>query len=495
MRKDGIAVRRAHVRLAADRPEGPADRLDDVDDQHHRGQAHPRPAVGLARALHDRARRRSTPRSRCCRCSRASCCSPTARTGSGSAPTRTATAHARGRRLRRCSRSRRATTPSTAFGGLPTQELTAAGSDSREVFVEPLAKWFDVRARYLQWTDGRLAQMLIATDITAAPQRRGAGRAARPRRRRSTSRLVTMGEMASSVAHELNQPLTAITNYCNGMVTRVKNDAIDKDDLIAALEKTSRQAQRAGQIIHRIRSFVKRSEPQRQTASGADDRRRRGRPRRHRAAPAQRRASTPTSRSACRTLMVDPILIEQVLLNLLKNAAEAIDNAQLPPARRSIELRVVPRHTRRGRRRDRVLGQRHGPGPEGRGHRAACTRRSSRPRSTAWASACSLCRSIIESHQGRIKAENLYNGDDRRRLPLLVHAAGRRPYRFTRQHRRGRHCMSLIPEEGHRLCRRRRRGRARFAAMAARRQGLPRQVLRLRRVLPRPASTRAKSPA
>ena len=40
-------------------------------------------------------------------------------------------------------------------------------SDPREVYVEPLQKWFDVRARYLQWTDGRLAQMLIATDITA----------------------------------------------------------------------------------------------------------------------------------------------------------------------------------------------------------------------------------------------------------------------------------------------------------------------------------------
>jgi hypothetical protein len=45
------------------------------------------------------------------------------------------------------------------------------------------------------------------------------------------------------------------------------------------------------------------------------------------------------------TLMVDPILIEQVVLNLVKNAAEAIDNANLPPKRRNIELRVVPRHT------------------------------------------------------------------------------------------------------------------------------------------------------
>ena len=52
------------------------------------------------------------------------------------------------------------------LGGLPTQELTAAGSDSREIFVEATGKWFEVRARYLQWTDGRLAQMLIATDIS-----------------------------------------------------------------------------------------------------------------------------------------------------------------------------------------------------------------------------------------------------------------------------------------------------------------------------------------
>jgi C4-dicarboxylate-specific signal transduction histidine kinase len=62
--------------------------------------------------------------------------------------------------------------------------------------------------------------MLIATDITGR-------RAPRPRPQQQaekaqvTSRLVTMGEMASSVAHELNQPLTAITNYCNGMVSRV----------------------------------------------------------------------------------------------------------------------------------------------------------------------------------------------------------------------------------------------------------------------------------
>ncbi|MDP2007047.1 MAG: PAS domain S-box protein, partial [Rubrivivax sp.] len=107
------------------------------------------------------------------------------------------------------------------MSGLPTEELTESGVNPSEVFVESLQKWFDVRARYLQWTDGRLAQMLIATDITAR-LRAEEQSAAQAEKAQVTSRLVTMGEMASSVAHELNQPLTAITNYCNGMVSRVK---------------------------------------------------------------------------------------------------------------------------------------------------------------------------------------------------------------------------------------------------------------------------------
>jgi PAS domain S-box-containing protein len=293
------------------------------------------------------------------------------------------------------------------FGGLPTQELTEAGSDSREVLLEPLRKWFDVRTRYLQWTDGRLAQMLIATDITA---RRNAENLAAHQAEKAqvTSRLVTMGEMASSVAHELNQPLTAITNYCNGMVSRVKNDAIGKDDLVAALEKTSRQAQRAGQIIHRIRAFVKRSEPQRQPAqakgivedavelAGIELRRRNV-------------AIQTYVAQRLPTLMVDPILIEQVVLNLLKNAAEAIDNAQLPPARRNIELRVVPRHTPEEGGVIEFTVTDMGPGLKeeviARMYEAFFSTKTD-----GLGIGLGLCRSIIESHRGRIRAQNLYNG-------------------------------------------------------------------------------------
>ena len=292
-------------------------------------------------------------------------------------------------------------------GELSVQPLAdASGSDPREVYVESLDMWFDVRSRYLQWTDGRLAQMLIATDITVRRQAEALA-AQQAEKAQVTSRLMTMGEMASSVAHELNQPLTAITNYCNGMVSRVRNDAIQKDDLLAALEKTAKQAQRAGQIIHRIRNFVKRSEPQRQAANASDivedavDL----------AGIELRRRSVALHTYVAQRLpqmMVDPILIEQVVLNLLKNAAEAIDNASLPASRRHIELRVVPKHSPELGGHIEFSVTDMGPGlPE-----EVLTRMYEAFFSTkadGLGIGLGLCRSIVESHQGRMRAENLYN--------------------------------------------------------------------------------------
>jgi hypothetical protein len=294
------------------------------------------------------------------------------------------------------------------LSGLPAHEITESAGDLREVFVEPLNKWFDVRSRYLQWTDGRLAQMVIATDVSARVQAEELA-AQQAERAAVSSRLMTMGEMASSVAHELNQPLTAITNYCNGMVSRIESDAIRRDDLLAALRKTAQQAERAGQVIHRIRAFVKKSEPQRQAAHARDI-----------VDDAVELAGIEVRRRqvAIRTyvaqrlpmLRVDPILIEQVLMNLLKNAAEAIDAAQLPPSRRHVELRVVPRVADDEGQVIEFSVTDAGPGiPEEVISRLYEAFFSTKPQGLGIG--LSLCRSIIESHQGRLKAENLYNSD------------------------------------------------------------------------------------
>src|SRR3546814_4698736 len=71
--------------------------------------------------------------------------------------------------------------------------------------------------------------------------------------------------MASSRAHGLNQPLTAISNYSRGAVAMLKSGNADPERLLQALQKAAGQAERAGKIISRIREFVKRSEPRRQS--------------------------------------------------------------------------------------------------------------------------------------------------------------------------------------------------------------------------------------
>jgi C4-dicarboxylate-specific signal transduction histidine kinase len=248
---------------------------------------------------------------------------------------------------------------------------------------------------------------VIATDIT--PRRNAEEQwQVQAERAQAASRLITMGEMASSVAHELNQPLTAINNYCSGMVSRIQSKSLSEDDLLKALQKTAHQAQRAGQIIQRIRTFVKRSEPNRTLSdiatmvdeavelAGIELRRRQVR-------------LTQVMADHLPQVNVDPILIEQVLINLMKNAAESIDFAERPSQQRAVELKVLPRleegqsvieftvtDTGRGvppEVMERVFEAFYSTKPEGMGI------------------GLNLCRSIVESHQGRLKAENLYNSE------------------------------------------------------------------------------------
>jgi C4-dicarboxylate-specific signal transduction histidine kinase len=226
-------------------------------------------------------------------------------------------------------------------------------------------------------------------------------------RAQASSRLITMGEMASSVAHELNQPLTAINNYCNGMVSRIKASQISQEELLGALDKTARQAHRAGQIIQRIRSFVKRSEPNRTLASVNNM-----------VAEAVELAEIELRRRNVKltqyvapglpSVMVDPILIEQVLLNLLKNAAESVDSAQRPTAQRLVKLRVAPAQID-GRvvTEFKVIDSGAGIAPE---VMARLYEAFYSTKAEGMGIGLSLCRSIVESHMGRMKAENLYNG-------------------------------------------------------------------------------------
>jgi len=137
-----------------------------------------------------------------------------------------------------------------------------------------------------------------------------------------TGRLVTLGEMASTLAHELNQPLSAIASYAAGMMNLMDRGNADPGMMRMATGKLAQQAQRAGHIIHRIHDLVKKREPrftlvrldevieETLTFLAADAR--------------EHRVQLHADMIAAPRALADRILMEQVLINLIRNGMEAM---------------------------------------------------------------------------------------------------------------------------------------------------------------------------
>lgn len=147
-------------------------------------------------------------------------------------------------------------------------------------------------------------------------------------------RLSTMGELAASLAHEINQPLAAIVNYARGCQHRLLNRQIENLD--DALESIAAQALRIGEIIRRLRAFVRKTPPRRTTCQVnhlvreimsfvENDARQHGINIELHLAP-----DLPMVRA-------DAIQIQQVVLNLARNGIEAILEAQSTPKTLRIE--------------------------------------------------------------------------------------------------------------------------------------------------------------
>ena len=293
---------------------------------------------------------------------------------------------------------------------------TGDGAVSSEVFNVRAGRWFEVRTRTIQWVDGSPVRMQVATDITARVATRERERQ-QEEKVQLTSRLITMGEMASSLAHELNQPLTAISNYSMGTVARVRRaiatgGATDPLELLAMLQKTSAQAERAGHIIRRIREFVKRSEPRKRRCrirAIVDD------------AVGFAEIEASKKRIAIRTRVpadiadidADGILIEQVLLNLIRNGCEAIQD--VPPGTQGArEIVVAVRDVRSAApgeagpagdgpsvRQVEFSVADHGPGIPADLHEKLFEPFFS-TKSEGMGMGLNICRSIIEFHRGRL---------------------------------------------------------------------------------------------
>lgn len=140
------------------------------------------------------------------------------------------------------------------------------------------------------------------------------------------SRLTAMGEMASALAHELNQPLTAIANYLTGTKRLIDRGEIDTKVISGALDKASEQALRAGDIIRRLRAFVSPAESVRAV---------------ERVTKLVEEASAlglvgAKEKNVQVSFRIDPnadlvladrVQVQQVLVNLIRNAVEAMEES------------------------------------------------------------------------------------------------------------------------------------------------------------------------
>ncbi len=209
-------------------------------------------------------------------------------------------------------------------------------------------------------------------------------------------RLSTMGEMATGLAHELNQPLSAIVSYAQGCLRRIQSGTSSPTELVDILGKVTLQAGRAGEIIRRLRTFVSKQESQ-LTKIGINDVVREAV---QFLSPDVRRFNLTLDLELMEMLPeieADLIQIEQVLLNLLRNACEALGDVDAWPRRITVRTGTGERGMIAVSVRDT------GPGLS-----PAVTEHLFEPffttKSNGMGLGLSISKSIIEAHGGRLWA-------------------------------------------------------------------------------------------
>ena len=227
------------------------------------------------------------------------------------------------------------------------------------------------------------------------------------------SRLSAMGQMAAVVAHELNQPLTAIANYMDAAAVLLdRGGALPDARLRGAIERAAEQAKRAGQIIQRLRGFASRGDSEKRFEP---------------VPPLVREAAELAMLGARQSgidirvqselpaavVLADKIQIQQVLLNLLRNAVEAVADRQSPEVYLSAE--VVGETVR-------ISVADNGPGlPDE--VRARLFEPFVSTKRSGMGIGLSICHTIVTAHDGELSAEPNPQGGTIFRVTLPV-AAG-----------------------------------------------------------------------
>ncbi len=218
-------------------------------------------------------------------------------------------------------------------------------------------------------------------------------------------RVNIMGEMASGIAHELNQPLTAISSYVQACRRRIDTGNIDQEKLRELIIKTDAQAQRAGEIIRRIRALVRSHDMVREeidinklvleTVNFAR-------------ADANRRGVSLHTELKCkfRYVIADSVQIQQVILNLILNAIDATEEARVKNPKIEIKTEKLENQNFA-----KITILDYGVGiPESIRDKMFETFVTTKTRGTGMG--LSISRSIIDSHGGEIGARSMTEGTE-----------------------------------------------------------------------------------
>ena len=274
-------------------------------------------------------------------------------------------------------------------GAAPREGYEARWLRSDGVIIDVMvleAPLVDARGRHMGW-------MGSIVDITARKH-------SQERERRqlealgNQARLTTLGEVASALAHQLNQPLAAVAGYNAGILHSLERVGFDDEVVLDAVRRAGEQVAEAGRIVQRIRGFLTRRAPQRERCLIEE---------------IVQRAITLLRRDLMQrgiqvqTLMApempavwaDPVLVEQVLINLVRNAADALAGTTEPLMQVSVSLA--------GNRFVRVDVDDSGCGLGGRSIDELATPFHS-TKADGMGMGLAICRSVIEAHHGALEA-------------------------------------------------------------------------------------------
>jgi len=293
-------------------------------------------------------------------------------------------------------------------------ESLSEGDDGIECYAPRTRRWYRLVWRSVSWKNAGRCDIVFVSNTTEEIESLRQHKAQQDRLL-FTSRMLSVGEMATTLAHELNQPLGAIINYlsaCNALIER-RDEANPRLQQGIALARN--QAEHASAVIARLREFVRTRNPRRephpldalaQTVVELL---------RLEAEQHQVRILSELPKSLPR-VVADRVMIEQVLLNLVKNAVDAMRNT--PSARR--EILITARIDLDGMVEVRVRDRGAGIGSD-------FAERMFAPlfstKSDGLGMGLAICRSIVEFHQGRLFAEPNPDGGSTFAFTLPAEAA------------------------------------------------------------------------